>query len=46
MSVGSRLSGADQAAIIFSFAMGAASRKVRIGVFPKHHLSWCWRSSL
>jgi hypothetical protein len=26
----------DQAAIIFSFAMGMASRKVCIGVLPKH----------
>lgn len=27
----------DQAAIIFSFASGTASKKVSIGVLPKHH---------
>jgi len=27
----------DQAAIIFSFASGTASKKVCIGVLPKHH---------
>ena len=36
----------DQAAIIFSFASGTASRKVCIGVLPKHHRPWCGRSSL
>jgi len=35
-----------QAAIIFSFASGTASKKVRIGVLPKHHRAWCGRSSL
>lgn len=37
MSVGFRLSASGQAAIIFSLAIGAASRNVRIGVLPKHH---------
>ena len=32
----SRLSDGDQAAIIFSLASGTASRKVCIGVLPKH----------
>ena len=32
-----RLSDGNQAAISFSLATGMASRKVRIGVLPKHH---------
>ena len=38
--------GYDQAAIIFSLASGVASRKVCIGVLPKHHRPWCGLSSL
>ena len=42
----SRLSEGDQAAIIFSVARGMASRKVGIGVFPKHQRPWCGLFSL
>jgi hypothetical protein len=38
--------GFAQAAIIFSFASGVASRNVCIGVLPKHHRPWCGLSSL
>jgi hypothetical protein len=40
------LSGVDQAAIIFSFVIGNASRKVCTGVLPKHRRPWCGRDSL
>ena len=42
----SRLSEGDQAAIIFSLARGMASRKVCIGVLPKHQRPWCGLFSL
>jgi hypothetical protein len=35
------LSACDQAAIIFSSTIGFASRKVCIGVLPKHQRPWC-----
>src|SRR5689334_443234 len=36
----------SQAAISFSFANGSASRKVCIGVLPKHQRPWCGLCSL
>jgi hypothetical protein len=36
----------DHAAMSFSLARGSASRKVRIGVLPKHQRPWCGRRSL